>query len=216
MWKRFVGKIWRSFIAAVRAAGDAALSIFGIRTAEETPYRVLQSDAPIELREYSPYLIAKTTVAGGYRESTRESFARLAGYIFGRNRTETSLAMTAPVMQERMGQKLAMTAPVTQEQQGNNWVMSFTMPKGYTLGTLPTPLDTRVTVERRTGYTAAVYRYSGFFSVKTMAAHSVALLSWIKRNGYQPIAPTLLAGYDPPWTLPFLRRNEIQITVRRS
>jgi hypothetical protein len=205
--------MWKLVTGSLLAAGGVAYFVLGAQTVEEPPYKVLKSEGSIELREYAPYFIAKTSIAGSYRQSTKEGFNRLAGYIFGSNTTKTSLAMTAPVTQERTSEKLAMTAPVTQEQQGENWVMTFTMPAGYTLESLPTPLDSRVTLEAVPGHLEVVYRFSGTFSDAELPAHSTTLLAWAQQSGYRPISSARLAGYNPPWTPPFMRRNEVQIAV---
>jgi hypothetical protein len=191
----------------------ASCAVFGVRDTEEPSYQVLRSEGDFEVRQYEPHIIAKTLVEGDYDSITKEGFDRLAGYIFGGNQSKTKIAMTAPVTQAP-GEKIAMTAPVTQSQRApEQWEMTFTMPAGYSLETLPTPLDSRVILEEAPGKTVAVYRFSGRFSDGAFAKNTEKLTAWIDESGYQALSIARLAGYDPPWTLPFLRRNEIMIEI---
>ena len=101
---------------------------------EQATYRVVQRLEDLELREYPAFLVAETEVPGTREEAGNAGFRVLAAYIFGRNRGERKVAMTAPVNQAA-GRRLAMTAPVTQarpvgESGEAPWVIQFTMPSG--------------------------------------------------------------------------------------
>ena len=119
----------------------AGCSVLGKRTANEPPYKVISEEGEIEIRQYGEMIVAETVVEGSYGQTSGAAFSRLAGYIFGKNRAKQKIAMTAPVLQESVSEKISMTAPVIQERKGNAWIMSFVMPEGYTLETLPVPLD---------------------------------------------------------------------------
>lgn len=208
-----MGKGLSMLLAAGLLAG---CSVFGVRDAEQAPYDVLVDAAPIEVRRYPPLLVARTTVdTADYDEASGVGFRRLAGYIFGDNRQGEEIAMTVPVLQQPSGLEIAMTAPVLQQPSADGWRMSFVMPAGYTLDTLPKPNDDLVELGVQPEKTVAALRYSGFLNSDT-DRRIERLRTWITGNGYRAASPPRLAGYDPPWTLPFLRRNEIQIDVARA
>ena len=193
---------------------NAGCGVFGIRTEETPKYSVVQSDGPIEVREYSESIVAKTKTRGSWKESQNTAFRILAGYIFGSNESKQKIAMTAPVTQAPSSEKIAMTAPVTQIKDGDEWVMTFTMPSQYTLDTLPKPKDSRVQFEIVPRHKIAALRYTGFWSEERNAEKAQELVTWIsKQPGLKVIGAPRFAGYDPPWTLPFFRRNEIMIDV---
>ena len=111
---------------------------------EEPAYKAVLKEGSFEVRDYPPLVVAEVTVSGDQKEAASKGFRLLAGYIFGGNTRRQSIAMTAPVAQAQTSEKIAMTAPVTQIQNANAWVVRFTMPKGYSLDTLPQPNDPQV------------------------------------------------------------------------
>lgn len=191
----------------------AGCSVFGIRTVEEPSFEVLREEGAIQIRLYPSTVIAQTIVTGNYDGSSSIAFKRLAGYIFGGNKTKEDISMKAPVVQQQESTKIAMTAPVLQQSEGGNWTMSFVMPAAYSLETLPEPLDRQVTLLEVPGKTVASLRYSGRLNETNIGARSDELLDWLKTNGYRVTSGPRSAAYDPPWTIPFLRRNEVQFDV---
>ena len=131
---------------------------------EEAPYKVLKSSDKFELREYAPHILAETIVDGDQEGAGNKAFRRLFRYISGDNRSQARVAMTAPVSQEKAGEKISMTAPVGQQRDGDKWAVSFTMPSAYTLETLPTPDDPLITLRQVPARRMAAVRYSGFWS----------------------------------------------------
>lgn len=185
---------------------------------EEPTYRALAQYDGFELREYAPTVVAATEVQGGFRESLDEGFRRLAGYIFGGNRRRQEIAMTAPVSLERtplseQGERIAMTAPVSAERQGPAWRVTFVMPSEYTLERLPQPVDERVRLEPVPARKVAVLRFSGRATEDMAEARKAELLRRLEGQGLRAIGEPVLAQYNPPWTPPFLRRNEILVPV---
>jgi hypothetical protein len=184
------------------------------RFVEEPAYTVELQDGAIEIRRYAACVRAETTVAGASSElAAREGFRRLAGYIFGGNRARGTIAMTAPVTQTAGGERIAMTAPVTQAGARGEWLVTFTMPRGRTLESLPAPNDGRVLLRALAPQRVAVLRYSGTSSAETYAAQERVLRDWLARRGLTPAGPSTSARYDPPSTLPMLRRNEVWIEL---
>ena len=118
-------------------AGCSAVAV------EEPKFKTVLKDGPFEIRDYPALTVAEVTVSGGQWSAANKGFRLLAGYIFGGNSRRQSIPMTAPVVQERAGQKIPMTAPVTQTQEPEGWVVRFIMPAGSTPETLPSPNDSR-------------------------------------------------------------------------
>jgi len=191
----------------------ASCSVFGIRTVEEAPYIVLVQDGNIQIRQYQDIVVAQTVVDASYEKSSSIAFNRLAGYIFGNNKTKQKIAMTAPVLQETDNVKLAMTAPVLQQKSGDKWIMSFVMPSSYTLDTLPEPVDPAIILKEFKAKKVAVISYTGHLSEAGIVENAKKLQAWLDENGYKAVSASRSAGYDPPWTIPFLRRNEVHIDI---
>ncbi len=191
----------------------AGCSVFGLRTAEEPSYQVLNDFGDIQIRHYPAMVVAQTEVTADYKNSSSQGFQRLAGYIFGNNKKQQKIAMTAPVIQEQEAETMAMTAPVIQQKSGTVWLMAFVLPAEYSVSTAPVPLDSAVIIKEIPGKKIAVIRYSGSLSEQGIEEKSEHLKNWLSQQGYQAISEPRSAAYDPPWTLPFLRRNEIHIDI---
>jgi hypothetical protein len=176
-------------------------------------YEVLKTADVFELRAYPSYLVAEVTVPGPAESASSEGFRLLAGYIFGSNTVAAKLAMTTPVTQRAVSTKLAMTAPVTQVQGANGYVVQFVMPPGYSLSTLPVPNDARVTLREMPAVRMAVLRYSGRWTEANYQSHLATLRAALLRDGVATVGEPVLARYNAPYVLPFLRRNEIWLHV---
>ena len=182
---------------------------------EQQPYEVLQTHPGFELRRYPAYVVAEVTVTGDFDRASNNGFGPLVGFIGGRNRRSQKIAMTAPVIQEAAGQQIAMTAPVIQEpaHEGAH-IVQFVMPADMPLADMPLPEDSRVSVREVPEHLAAVVRYSGFASKGKYDARLVRLLEDVTAAGLVPAGAARSARFDPPWTPPFLRRNEVILPVR--
>ncbi|TLU88512.1 MAG: heme-binding protein [Chlorobium sp.] len=191
----------------------AGCSVLGKREAAEPPYKVILEEGDCEIRQYGEMVVAETVVEGEYSRTSGTAFSRLAGYIFGKNRKKEKISMTAPVIQEPASEKLPMTAPVLQEKKGTAWVMAFVMPEGSTLASLPEPLDPLVTLRMVPGRKVAVIRYSGLHSESNLRSYSEKLTGWLEKKGRRVLSQPRAASYDPPWTIPFMRRNEVHIDI---
>jgi hypothetical protein len=124
--------------------------------------------------------------------------------------------MTAPVAQQS-SEKIAMTAPVAAQRDGSGqWVIRFFTPVEYTMETLPTPNDERVRLVDVPAETVAVLRYSGIASPAAVASHTGELLTTLRDNGFEPKGEPFSWFYDPPWTIPFRRRNEVVVGLESA
>lgn len=191
----------------------SACSIFGIRSAEEPNYQVLNDYGYIQIRLYPVLVVAETGINADYKKSSNQGFQRLAGYIFGNNKKKQIMAMTAPVIQEQKAEILAMTTPVIQQKSGTVWLMAFVLPKDYSVSTAPIPLDPAVKIKDIAEKKVAVIQYSGVLSEQGIEEKSEQLKNWLTQQGHKAISSARSAAYDPPWTLPFLRRNEVHIDI---
>ncbi len=189
-------------------------SVVGIRNYEEPNYKVVLQEDKFEVREYSDVLVAQSTSPGDYKQSSGNNFERLAGYIFGKNQSKEKMDMTTPVLQEQQSEKMDMTVPVYQQQSDSSWTMTFVLPSKYTLETVPQPLDENVTVTVLEQVKVATLQFSGSMNEKNILTHTQLLQAWVNKNGLQAVAKPYSAAYDPPWTLPILRRNEIHIPIQ--
>ena len=195
-------------MGAVGQVAEAAGTIVGIRSGTEEPsFTVERRIGDVEIRRYGTRIAAETTIDADEEASRNEGFRRLAGYIFGGNTAKTKIAMTAPVAQQ--SEKIAMTAPVAaQRDAGGKWVIRFFMPSEHSLDSLPLPNDDRVRLVSVAPERVAVLRYAGLPNPRAVAAKAEELLKTLRDNKIEPAGDPLSWFYDPPWTLPFLRRNE--------
>jgi hypothetical protein len=187
-------------------------------TVEEPRYTLERRARDIELRRYAPVVRAVTVVENvSWDRAMSEGFRRLAGYIFGGNRRQQSIAMTSPVTaQPASSMKIAMTAPVTAQPATSGVRVTFTMPEGHTLQSLPTPDNRAVVLEAVDERLVAVRSFSGFAGKDTFERERAALLNGLGGLGVRAVGEPELARYDPPWTLPFLRRNEVVVEVEAT
>ncbi len=183
---------------------------------EKPQYRVVQELPGIEVREYAPYLVAETEVSGSREEAGNAGFRRLADYIFGKNRGDKKIAMTAPVAQQE-GTKIAMTAPVAQQASPgggpSTWVIQFMMPSEYTRDALPEPIDPAIRFREVPARRVAVLRYSGTWSEERYLEKLGELKAAMEKAGLRAVGEPVWARYDPPFMPWFLRTNEILIEV---
>jgi hypothetical protein len=176
-----------SLVASVMATQAIAI--------EEPMYQVEKAweAEQIEIRAYAPRVMAVT----GMDEDSDGGFRVLAGYIFGGNAEEQKIAMTAPVQQSMAGEK----------------EMAFMIPAEYALEDLPEPEDERVSFREAPAYTAAVIQFSGWASVDKADENWQQLRRFLIAEGIEITGQPTLNQYNPPWTLPFMRRNEIIVPV---
>jgi hypothetical protein len=183
---------------------------------EEAPYKVIKTDDIFELRDYAPQVLAEIIVDGDLEGAGNKAFRRLFRYISGENRSRDKIAMTAPVSQEQQGENISMTAPVSQQRVQEKWAVSFMMPASHTLEILPVPDDPGITLRQVPARRVAAVRYSGFWSEEKYLLNKEKLETWIRENRFNVVGEPVWARYNPPFTLWFMRRNEILIPVTSS
>lgn len=207
--RRILAVIFVSLLAVITSRSVMAIEI--------PEYRVIEQEGAYELREYSPYLIAETEVESGFMNAGNVAFGRLFRYISGANTSQTEIAMTAPVEQasDARGQKIAMTAPVEQANVGGVYRVGFIVPRKFTLGTVPKPTDSRISIREVPARTVAVWRYSGRWTEENFREHERDLRALLARKGLRATAgdSAIIARYDAPFMPWFMRRNEVLIPL---
>lgn len=194
-----------------------ACGIFGGPSAPEPAYEVLREEPPFEIRAYPALAVASTPMGEGLGEGSGGAFRRLFDYISGANRGERKIAMTAPVLQQPAeGEEIEMTAPVLQQPGTGAWQMLFVLPAELTAETAPAPTEDSVRLATLPARRVAVIRFNGFLGDTNVAEAREQLRAWIEAERLAPAGPAEVAGYNPPWTLPWLRRNEILIPIERG
>jgi len=184
---------------------------------EEPKFTLLQKEESFEVRAYAPKIIAEVVVDGDMREASSQGFKLIADFIFGNNTAPSGksekISMTVPVSVEPQSKKISMTAPVGIQQSGNRWKVYFVMPSQYSLETLPKPNNPLVNIQLVPAQKFALIRFSGLVDEEKMATKVSELKAWVASKYLLMIGSPELARYNPPWTLPFLRRNEVMVEV---
>ncbi|MBI1339848.1 heme-binding protein [bacterium] len=202
-----------SLLVVAATAMFAAVAAPAASAVEEPKFARVLKDGDFEVRDYAPQIVASVDTRGEAVDARNSGFMPLANYIFAKERPGEKIAMTAPVVQAPRA-KIAMTAPVTQTASaGDEWRVSFIMPSSWTMETLPSPENPAVELAERPARRMAVVRYSWFAGPDKMARKEAELLAWVSAQGLTPVGEPEHAFYDPPWTPPFARRNEVMVEI---
>ncbi|KAK2655275.1 hypothetical protein Ddye_008327 [Dipteronia dyeriana] len=192
---------------------------------ETVKYKVLSRSDQYEIREVESYFIAEVTMpgkSGFYFNGASQSFNVLAEYLFGKNTTAEKMEMTTPVITRKAqsdGEKMQLTTPViTKRQDQEKWQMSFVLPAKYGAD-LPLPKDPSVRIKEVPSKVVAVVAFSGFVTDEEVKQRELKLRNALKDDKQFQVkggASVEAAQYNPPFTLPFTRRNEIALEVERK
>lgn len=201
-------------------ASLSACSVVGIATTEEAPYTTLRTVGDFEIRRYPTVIVAQVTSSTNWEESQSESFQVLFNYISGNNTSQQDISMTAPVLLKELNientssTKISMTSPVLLSENSNGSQMSFVLPIEYTLKTAPQPADERVKIIALKSGEKLVYRFSGVLNEESITIAEKKLFDFAKERDIQIDKSSIQsAGYNPPWTIPWFRRNEILVDL---
>jgi len=180
---------------------------------EQTEYSVVKTENEYQIRLYPQHIVAQTVVHGSYQDALNQGFRIIAGYIFGGNKKNEQIAMTAPVVERKINESIAMTAPVVASIEGESHVIAFGMPRSYTLQTLPTPNDKRVTIVTIPEKKMAAIQFSWFRTSDRIQLKKQELLNALERDKVLVKGEPQYAGYNAPWTLPWMTRNEVLVEI---
>jgi hypothetical protein len=214
-------------ILAVIIAVYFAYSYFSSKGVGEPSFTVNKQHGAISIRQYSPMLIAEVTTTGNRKQAINSGFRVLANYIFGNNTSsgQDKIAMTAPVMQQstkidmtapvmQQSTKIDMTAPVMQTSSSDgSWNIRFVMPKKFTMDTLPKPNNTAIKILIQPAEQFIVIKFSGLATSDNLQTHQKKLEKYIQEHNIKISGSAVYAFYNPPWTIPFMRRNEIMFKL---
>ena len=106
-----------------------------------------------------------------------------------------------------------MTAPVMQQAEGSSWQVRFVMPARYTMDTLPQPRNPAVQLRALAARRCAVIRFSGLAGAQSLEHNTLRLMDFLTEHHLAALSGPIYAFYNPPWTLPPLRRNEVMIEI---
>ena len=169
---------------------------------EEPNFKILVDEGELEIRSYDEYLVAETAVEGSFDTASRKGFRRVAGYIFGENKNSIG-----------QSEKIQMTAPVTVKPDNEGWVLHFVMPSNYDMSQLPVPNNNSILLKKIEAHLAAVIIFSGFTTDAKIQNKTEELKIWLEKKDFKIAGPQQIARYNDPFTLPWLRRNEIIFKV---
>lgn len=173
----------------------------GQSNVENAPYNIIKSDAPYEIRHYERLVLVSTPMEDGMNERGNP-FGRLFDYISGENQKNQEIPMTAPVFMDQ------------NSQDNTQATMSFVMPNDFSLIETPPPNDPNVRLEELNDYTVATIQFSGRLTDDNIQEHQALLKNWVAFQELEVTGPVKVAGYNPPFTIPALRRNEILMPVK--
>lgn len=231
-------KITTAFEQVVDAALHIVAPSYARDRTEQPTYEVVIDDEPFQLRRYAPMLVAAVTVTGERSEATDEAFGQLASYIFGTDREGEEIAMTTPVTQavgdvtdaiavdeeEVAAQASSESAPTPHgadpmvtvsgdPSQEGRYTVRFAMPARFTLETLPASTNPNIVIGVLAEREMAVVTFSGAASDESVREAEERLRGFLERRSLMPDGSLEYAYYDPPFTLPPLRRNEVMMGV---
>ena len=169
---------------------------------EEPEFKILVDEGELQIRSYDEYLVAETAVEGSFDTASRKGFRRVAGYIFGENKNASG-----------QSEKIQMTAPVTVKPDNEGWVLHFVMPSNYDMSQLPVPNNNSILLKKIEAHYAAVIIFSGFTTDAKIKNKTEELKVWLKKKDFKIAGTQQIARYNDPFTLPWLRRNEIIFKV---
>ena len=183
---------------------------------ERPKYQTIHTEGNIETRQYEAMIIAEVKATGKRKDAIGNGFSILADYIFGNNTAQHNIKMTAPV-QQQVNKQIAMTAPVQQRlSTDQSWKISFFMPSEYTIDNLPKPNNSNIVLKKVPPKKFAVIKFSGTNSDNNINKHQQALMAYITTNNINIVGSPVYAFYNPPWTFPPMRRNEVMMEITQN
>lgn len=192
--------MWKAFLVLAVLGVVVALFLVGCKATRagysSAPYKVVRKAGGFEVRDYPALTIVETPMASGGSDG---GFTRLFRFITGQNAAR---------------QKIAMTTPVFMTGNDTNATMAFVMPAPMASGGVPEPTDAAVKVREIAAGRFAVFRYSGGRNRQKEAEAIARLKAWMEAENLPPQSGPMFGYFDPPWTVAFLRRNEVMIRTK--
>jgi len=183
---------------------------------EEPEFKLISEEGEFQIREYEPKIIAQVEVEGDFDEASSKGFKLLANYIFGNNLLDgisKKISMTTPVEMTPLAENLLMTSSVMDDQINNKWSINFVMPREFSIDTLPKPNNSQVNIIEVPKEKYAVIVFSGLVRESSYAEKAELLSNYLEEKSFKQQGTIKIARYNPPWTLPFFRRNELMVRI---
>ena len=190
---------------------------FRVMATEEPEFTLISQENAIEVREYKPKIIASVEVEGDFDDASSKGFKLLADYIFGNNLLNgeaQKISMTAPVEMTPLAEDIVMTSAIMKSEVNHKWQVNFVMPKEYSLDTLPRPNNEQVKIIEIPKEKYAVIVFSGLVRDSSYSEKAQLLNDFILTKNFTQLEAIKIARYNPPWTLPFFRRNELMVKIK--
>ena len=184
---------------------------------EQPPYEVVASlSDDTEIRQYAERLAVQATVTAHDADNARNAaFRLLLDYISGASQANAEIAMTVPVESTSASQRIEMMAPVeSQIGDAGTMAMRFFLPRRFTPESAPEPTDDRLRLVLMPEQRFAVLTFSGSRTQQKVSGRLEQLRATLKARDLNPGISARAFFYEPPWTLPWFRRNEVAIDVR--
>lgn len=195
---------------------QAIPGFFGIRLEEEPEYEIIEEVGRVEIRHYRPALIAQVTVPGDHDHAMDAAFDKLARYIYGGNVQGTQMKMTSPVLQQARGEQMHMTSPLRQQASGSGWTVAFFLANDMAAADAPQPIDPAITLVEEPETVLGSLRYSGNNTEERRREYKEELLETLAGHPRWRVDDEVTwAQYDQPFAIPFLKRNEAHVALRR-
>lgn len=168
--------------------------------AEAIRYDVVEKFGKVEMRDYPPHVSIEIKIKGECRSTVNTAYRVLGEYLAGKNDAE---------------KKIEMIMPITQQGFEDVWKLAFSLPLEYKIDSLPKPLVSHVKLIDNPEKRYVATKLSGFASEKDVDSSNKRLMDYVFPNNLRVISQPITAFYNPPWALPFFRKNELMIEVRR-
>tara|TARA_B100001287_G_scaffold43859_1_gene33023 strand:+ start:941 stop:1459 length:519 start_codon:yes stop_codon:yes gene_type:complete len=165
----------------------------------EPYFELIQKNKNVEIRQYGENIIAKTSLKNGDINQNSSMFRTLADYIFGNN---------------TQSKKIPMTTPVMTRYDDESYDMIFFMLDTKEIEDLPEPVTKDVIIEKVFLNKVVVIQFSWWASEKNIAKYNSILKKYINDNNLEVTSGLMVAQYDPPFTLPNFRRNELMYQIK--
>lgn len=167
---------------------------------QQQPFTLVRTIDDVEIRRYPDYVLVQVAVDGEFDRAGNSAFRPLFGYITGSNEASKKFEMTAPVLQEQVGE--------------TSHVVSFVLPEGVDATSIPLPKDATVTTRAVPGHDAAALRFRGGWSEKSFSQHAAELRTKVASAGLDAVGDVYFARFDPPWMPGLLKHNEVLLALR--
>lgn len=193
--------------------------LLGYSEEAEPHYKKIIDEKHVEVRRYQSYLVAKIKIESESEIRNRESaYMRLLNYLLGKNSRRQKIEAVTPLIQEDVTSHVSALLKLSSDYntQIRSFQISAILPEYARFEDAPLPLDPDIRIERVKPHLTAVLKFSGLTGWRKRERLAKYLSLWMRDRGYTAASAPRIAKYNPPFTLPFFRKNEIHIDVVKN